>query len=126
MESDKLTVDTTNESQEVSPFPAGDHKAAYVLNNPGTETASKLNDSEEFRSYFEKYKAFKSEALDGAYGKTVQFWSRYMDIIQTILILIRATKENNLDLHIAALYALCPYFLHTTIASMQGMYLDTL
>ena len=24
---DKLTVDTTNESQEVSPFPAGDHKA---------------------------------------------------------------------------------------------------
>ena len=26
-ESDKLTEDTTNESQEISPFPAGDHKA---------------------------------------------------------------------------------------------------
>ena len=26
-ESDTLIVDTTNESQEVSPFPAGDHKA---------------------------------------------------------------------------------------------------
>ena len=26
-ESDKLTADTTNESHEVSPFPAGDHKA---------------------------------------------------------------------------------------------------
>ena len=26
-ESDKLTADTANESQEVSPFPAGDHKA---------------------------------------------------------------------------------------------------
>ena len=26
-ESDRLIVDTTNESQEVSPFPAGDHKA---------------------------------------------------------------------------------------------------
>ena len=26
-ESDKLTVDTTNESQAISPFPAGDHKA---------------------------------------------------------------------------------------------------
>ena len=26
-ESDKLTVDTTHESQELSPFPAGDHKA---------------------------------------------------------------------------------------------------
>ena len=27
LESDKLTEDTTNESQEVSPFPAGDHEA---------------------------------------------------------------------------------------------------
>ena len=27
MGNDKLTADTTNESQEVSPFPAGDHKA---------------------------------------------------------------------------------------------------
>ena len=27
LERDKLTVDTTNEIQEVSPFPAGDHKA---------------------------------------------------------------------------------------------------
>ena len=26
-ESDRLTVDTTNESKEVSPFPEGDHKA---------------------------------------------------------------------------------------------------
>ena len=26
-ESDRLTVDTTNESKEVSPFPTGDHKA---------------------------------------------------------------------------------------------------
>ena len=26
LESDKPTADTTNESQEVSPFPAGDHK----------------------------------------------------------------------------------------------------
>ena len=29
-ESDKLTEDTTNESQEVSPFPAGDHKAHII------------------------------------------------------------------------------------------------
>ena len=27
LESDKLKADTTNESKEVSPFPAGDHKA---------------------------------------------------------------------------------------------------
>ena len=33
-----------------------------------------------------------------------------MSIIKTILILIRLTKENDLDLHIAALYALCSMF----------------
>ena len=33
-----------------------------------------------------------------------------MDIVQKILTLIRATKENNLQLHIAYLYALCPMF----------------
>ena len=27
-ESNKLTMDITNESQELSPFPAGDHKAS--------------------------------------------------------------------------------------------------
>ena len=37
-ESDKLTADTTNESQEVSPFPAGDHKAHI---NRGTQRHSK-------------------------------------------------------------------------------------
>ena len=37
-ESDKLTVDTTNESQEVSPFPAGDHKEyQYAKDNDRTE-----------------------------------------------------------------------------------------
>ena len=30
-ESDKLTADTTNESQEVSPFPADDHKVHIIL-----------------------------------------------------------------------------------------------
>ena len=30
-ESDKLTVDTTNESQEVSPFPAGDQNLIIVM-----------------------------------------------------------------------------------------------
>ena len=45
-ESDKLTVDTTNESQEVSPFPAGDHKAhinrrAQIHNKHKTEQKHK-------------------------------------------------------------------------------------
>ena len=52
-----------------------------------------------------------------------------MDIIQKILTLIRATKENNLQLHIAALYALCPMFFaydHCNYARYVPVYLMTL
>ena len=100
-----------------------------LIENPNTETASKVKESEEIRRYFEKYSAFKSELLNGTYGKTAQFWSMYMNIIQTILILIRATKENDLDLHIAALYALCPMFFaydHCNYARYVPCYLITL
>ena len=31
-----------------------------------------------------------------------------MDIVKKVLMLMRATKENDLDLHVAALYELCP------------------
>ena len=37
-ESDKLTVDTTNESQEVSPLPAGDHKAHKTVAHKTQQT----------------------------------------------------------------------------------------
>ena len=85
-------------------------KLMDLIANPNTETASKVKDSEEIRRYFEKYSAFKSELLNGTYGNTALFWSVYMNTIQTILIFIRATKGNDLDLHIAALYALCQMF----------------
>ena len=37
-ESDKNTINTTNESQEVSPFPAGDHKAAASVSALSTSS----------------------------------------------------------------------------------------
>ena len=88
-----------------------------------------MKDSAEFRNYFEKYSVFKSEVLHGALGKTAQFWSRYMNIVQTILFLIRAIKENDLDLHIAAFYALCQMFFaydHCNYARYVPCYLLTL
>ena len=101
--------------EEVHPRDASLSKGAFkllmdLIENPGTDTASKIKHSEEFRTYFDKFNAFKSEALNGIHGKTAMFWTKYMTIFETILILIRATKENDLDLHIAALYALCPMF----------------
>ena len=32
-ESNKNTINITNRSQEISPFPAGDHKAAQIMTN---------------------------------------------------------------------------------------------
>ena len=49
-----------------------------LIRNPATETTCKLKDSGEFKIYYEKYKAFISEALDDTHDKTVRFWSRYM------------------------------------------------
>ena len=120
--------------EEVHPRDASLSKEAFkllmdLIENPGTDTASKIKHSEEFRTYFDKFNAFKSEALNGIHGKTAQFWTKYMTIIETILILIRATKENDLDLHIAALYALCPMFFaydHCNYARYVPCYLMTL
>ena len=36
---------------------------------------------------------FKSEVLKGSHGKIAQFWARYLDIIQMVLTLIRATRK---------------------------------
>ena len=44
-----------------------------LIENPSKEALSKVD-------YFEKYNKFKSEVLNGAHGKTAQFWARYMDI----------------------------------------------
>ena len=45
-----------------------------LIENPSKEKVSKGEDSEELRSYFKKYSAFKSKALNGTHGKTAQFW----------------------------------------------------
>ena len=53
-ESDKLTEDTTNESQEVSPFPAGDHKAHInrrAQNIANTSQNKNIKDPQTFATY---------------------------------------------------------------------------
>ena len=52
-ESDKLTVDTTNESQEVSPFPAGEHK---VHINRRAQRHSKHKTEQKLKDPLKKYR----------------------------------------------------------------------
>ena len=43
------------------------------------------------------YHAFKSDVLKNSHCETAQFWARYMDMIQMVLTLIRATRKTNLN-----------------------------
>ena len=58
----------------------------------------------------EEYFKFKQDVRRGKLGKTAQFWLVYIDIIWNIKHLIRATKTNDLDLHIISLENMCPLF----------------
>ena len=55
-----------------------------------------------------RYHAFKSEVLKVSHCETAQFWARYMDIVQMVLILIRATKKTNLNCMSALSVCLVP------------------
>ena len=44
-----------------------------------------------------RYHVFKSEVLKDSHCDTAQFWARYMDIIQMMKTLIRATRKTTLN-----------------------------
>ena len=56
------------------------------------------------------YNSFKEKVRKGEMGKTAQFWLDYMDKVWLVLMFLRATKENNLDLHLWCLQNLCRMF----------------
>ena len=43
------------------------------------------------------YNAFKLEVLKDSHCETDQFWAGYMDIIQMVLTVVRATKKTTLN-----------------------------
>ena len=49
-DSDKLTADTTNQSQEVSPFPAGDHKSHTCINRRAQRHSKQKTEQKHKRS----------------------------------------------------------------------------
>ena len=53
---------------------------------------------------------FKRDVRHGKLGKTAQFWIQYCDFVWNILHCLRATKTNDLDLHIISLEKMCPLF----------------
>ena len=58
----------------------------------------------------EEFFKFKEDVRQGKLGKTAQFWIQYCDFVWTILHCLRATKTNDLNLHIITLEKMCPLF----------------
>ena len=114
-------------SQETSPLhPEAIEMFQSLTENPSSEMLNRTMGNEHCRAYFEAYQAFKASVRAGILGETAQFWVSYMDAVWLILMLIKSTKSNDLDLHIAALYKLCPLlfaFDHHNYARYLPVYL---
>ena len=72
------------------------------------DTLQKMKENDAWCSFFARYKQFKQSVGDGELRKTANNWLSYMDLVWLILTLIKATKMNDLQLHLASLYSLCP------------------
>ena len=80
-----------------------------LTEKPDSEQFQSLFTSQDFlKKLFDQCETFTNSVRNGSLGKTAQFWLGYMDIIWLILCFVRATKENNSELHLTALYELCP------------------
>ena len=51
---------------------------------------------------------FKENVKRGQIGKTAQFWVNYMKMVVQALKFLRATKRNDIDLHLAVLQYVLP------------------
>lgn len=77
---------------------------------PNQQLLEEAMANEDCTEMIRQYSAFKDEIRNGEHGKTAKFWIDYMDKVLLVLLFQRATKENNLDLHIFCLQELCPLF----------------
>ena len=80
----------------------------YAVKN-GTVTNYCATD--EFRSWvsaFDVYVARRNKE-----NPTFAFWSTYIDMVQLLLLFIRATRTSNWNLHLSALRSMIPWFFAT-------------
>ena len=81
-----------------------------AISNPSQDVVNQAMENGNYENLFDVYELFKEKVRSGDFGKTPKFWMDYMDKIWLVLRFLRATKLNNLDLHVACLYKLCPLF----------------
>lgn len=93
-----------------------------------------LKDNEltpEIEQLSDLYFKYRNEVRIENYGPTAMFWMQYnMDRVYLVLKFLRATKENNFDLHLACVQEMCPlYFamnLHNYARYLSEYYISIL
>lgn len=64
--------------------------------------------SDELERRIKKWEIFKQNIREGTLCKTAQIWVEYMLSFEHVMLLLKAIKENSLELFIAALERTCP------------------
>ncbi|MES9879418.1 MAG: hypothetical protein ABW185_00870 [Sedimenticola sp.] len=101
----------------------------HLAKDPSEARLSEFKANDKCMEWLELYNDFRTRVSEGSLGKTAQFWFGYMTAVYTVLRFLRATKENNLDLHIKCLQTMCPLFFsydHQNYARYATTYLMTL
>ena len=81
-----------------------------AISDPSQDVVNKAKENRNYENLFDLYESFKENVRSGDFGKTQKFWMDYTYKIWLVLQFLRAIKFNNLDLHVACLYKLCPLF----------------
>lgn len=126
---ERLLLQLFESSRAVTLDEEGQGKMKRLSQNPSTETLSEVLANESCMNLLTLYSEFKHNARRGEMGKTAQFWLMYMDRVWLVLHFQRATKENNLDLHMSCLQSMCSLFFcydHPNYARYTTVYLLTL
>lgn len=74
---------------------------------PSEEFITKA-ESEQLKDILEQYDAFVANSSQS--NPTFQFWYSYIEMVQTLLLFIRATREGDWDLHLSSLRSMMPWF----------------
>ena len=83
-------------------------KVTENLDYPSHENHQVTLQEECTSQLFNMFANYRKSVLNGKMGKTAQFWLMYAERIWIVLRLLRATKQNDLELHIASVGEMLP------------------
>ena len=83
-------------------------KLQQLSENPCAESLQNAKADDVSESFVRRLSDFVEGIRRGKLGKTAQFWINYCDAVVIMVTFLRAVKENDVDLYISCLRAMCP------------------